>query len=124
MISIPLLPLESTDSLGNFGDGNKPKTIANRDQKIRRIPSRTMLRLTLAPTGRTSRGIDIIDLIPMRHTSRGIDIIGRLTAMQGTCRGIGIIDRLTVMRRSSRDTDFIGPRASSGSRTASHEDGR
>src|SRR6266436_3013488 len=45
MISIPLLPLESTDSLGNFGDGNKPKTIANRDQKIRRIPSRTMLRL-------------------------------------------------------------------------------
>src|SRR6266436_1650695 len=48
MISIPLLPLESTDSLGNFGDGNKPKTIANRDQKIRRITSRTMLRLTPA----------------------------------------------------------------------------
>jgi hypothetical protein len=41
-----LLPLESTDSLGNFEDGNKQKTIANRDQETRRIPSRTMLRLT------------------------------------------------------------------------------
>jgi hypothetical protein len=40
-----LLPPESTDALGNFGDENKPKTIANRDHKIRRIPSRTMLRL-------------------------------------------------------------------------------
>jgi len=42
-----LLPLGSTDSLGNFDGGNKTKTIANLDQKIRRIPSKTVLRLTL-----------------------------------------------------------------------------
>src|SRR6266403_4087474 len=42
----PLLPLGSTDSLGNFDGGNKTKTIANLDQKIRRIPSKTVLRLT------------------------------------------------------------------------------
>jgi hypothetical protein len=41
-----LLPLESTEFMGNFDDGNKPKTIANRDQKIRGIPSTTMLRLS------------------------------------------------------------------------------
>ena len=43
----PLLPVESTDPLGNFGDGNKPKTIANRDQKMWQLPSNTMLRLRL-----------------------------------------------------------------------------
>jgi len=47
-----LLPLESTDFLGNFDDGNKSKTIANRDQKIRGIPSTTMLRL--GPIGKTT----------------------------------------------------------------------
>ena len=31
------LPLESTEFLGNFDDGNKPKTIAKRDQKRRRL---------------------------------------------------------------------------------------
>src|SRR5258708_1408663 len=41
----PLLPLGSTDSLGNFDGGNKTKTIANLDQKLRRIPSKTVLRL-------------------------------------------------------------------------------
>ena len=41
----PLLPVESTDPLGNFGDGNKPKTIANRDRKMWQLPSNTMLRL-------------------------------------------------------------------------------
>jgi len=40
-----LLPLEPTDFLGNFDNGNKTKTIANLDQKIRRIPSKTVLRL-------------------------------------------------------------------------------
>src|SRR6266481_2867123 len=47
----PLLPLGSTDFLGNFDGGNKTKTIANLDQKIRRIPSKTVLRLNLrSPT--------------------------------------------------------------------------
>src|SRR5258706_15925781 len=40
-------PLEPTDFLGNFDNGNKTKTIANLDQKIRRIPSKTVLRLKL-----------------------------------------------------------------------------
>jgi len=40
-----LLPLGPTDFLGNFDNGNKTKTIANLDQKIRRIPSKTVLRL-------------------------------------------------------------------------------
>ena len=35
--------------MGNFDDGNKMKTIANLDQKIQRIPSKTELRLTGAP---------------------------------------------------------------------------
>jgi hypothetical protein len=41
-----LLPLGPADFLGNFDNGNKTKTIANLDQKIRRIPSKTVLRLT------------------------------------------------------------------------------
>jgi len=45
-----LLPLGSTDSLGNFDGGNKTKTIANLDQKLRRIPSKTVLRLTRSPS--------------------------------------------------------------------------
>jgi hypothetical protein len=46
VISNPLLPQESTDSLVNFGDGNKTKTITKLDQKIRQSPSQTVLRLT------------------------------------------------------------------------------
>jgi hypothetical protein len=46
-----LLPPKSTDSLRDFGDGNKSKTIANRDQKIRRIASGTMLKLSVVTEG-------------------------------------------------------------------------
>ena len=36
--------------MGNFDDGNKMKTIANLDQKIQRIPSKTELRLIFTGT--------------------------------------------------------------------------
>jgi hypothetical protein len=36
----------SSNSLGNFDDGNKSRIIANRDQKMKQIPSKIMLRLT------------------------------------------------------------------------------
>src|SRR6266436_1895649 len=77
MISTPLLPLESTDSLGNFGDGNKPKTIANRDQKIRRIPSRTMLRLISVP--RRSSGVIFSVICSRLRLSSAVSLaLGRL----------------------------------------------
>jgi hypothetical protein len=41
-----LLPQVSTDSPANFGDGNKTKTIAKLDQKIRPSLSQTVLSLT------------------------------------------------------------------------------
>jgi hypothetical protein len=44
-----LLSPESIDSLSNFDDGNKTKTIAKRDHKIRQIPSNILLRL-IGPT--------------------------------------------------------------------------
>jgi hypothetical protein len=39
----PLLSAESENFPGNIDDGNKTKTIAYRDLKIRRIPSKIML---------------------------------------------------------------------------------
>jgi hypothetical protein len=41
-----LLSVESENSPGNSDDGNKTKTIGYRDLKMRRIPSKIMLRLT------------------------------------------------------------------------------
>jgi hypothetical protein len=46
-----LLSVASENSPGNSDDGNKTKTVAYRDLKIRRIPSKIMLRLTYTAAG-------------------------------------------------------------------------
>src|SRR5258708_36381426 len=79
----PLLPLGSTDSLGNFDGGNKTKTIANLDQTIRRIPPKTVLRLNC--TSQPAAVRELIAALIVAAASRGeLDPIRlRMAALAG-----------------------------------------
>jgi hypothetical protein len=93
-------PLEPTDFLGNFDNGNKTKTIANLDQKIRRIPSKTVLRLTphipfVFATGYALRAF------PEKNESGGIPLRARIgfknrTGRQASMRWGSRIQRICV----------------------------
>ena len=55
-VTIPdsLFAAVSSNSLGNFDDGNKSRIIANRDRKMNQIPSKTMRRLKARKRGNSS----------------------------------------------------------------------